>query len=93
MLGGLLAGLDELPGEVVLYEGRRFKEYRGMGSLGAMQGRGRDRYGTGHSDRSGKWVPYGFDGRGPYRGSLGDVIYNLVGGLRSGLGFSGAESL
>ncbi len=91
MLGGLLAGLDESPGEVVLYEGRRFKEYRGMGSIGAMQGLGRDRYGSGQG--GGKLVPEGIEGRVPYRGSLRDVTYQLVGGLRSGMGYAGAATL
>ncbi len=92
MLGGLLAGLDESPGEVVLYEGRRFKEYRGMGSLGAMQGLGRDRYSSGQGGGA-KLVPEGIEGRVPYRGSLRDVIYQLVGGLRSGMGYAGAATL
>ncbi len=92
MLGSLLAGLDESPGEVVLYEGRRFKEYRGMGSLGAMQGYGRDRYGSGQGG-SGKLVPEGIEGRVPYRGSLHDYVYQLVGGLRSGMGYAGAANL
>jgi IMP dehydrogenase len=92
MLGGLLAGLDESPGEVVLYEGRRFKEYRGMGSLGAMQGYGRDRYGTGQ-DSSGKLVPEGIEGRVPYKGPLHEYVYQLVGGLRSGMGYAGAADL
>ena len=91
MLGSLLAGLDESPGEVVLYEGRRFKEYRGMGSLGAMQGYGKDRYGTGQSG-SGKLVPEGIEGRVPYKGSLRDYVYQLVGGLRSGMGYAGAAT-
>ncbi len=91
MLGGLLAGLDESPGEVVLYEGRRFKEYRGMGSIAAMQGLGRDRYGSGQG--GGKLVPEGIEGRVPYRGSLRDVAYQLVGGLRSGMGYAGAATL
>ncbi len=92
MLGGLLAGLDESPGEVVLYEGRRFKEYRGMGSLGAMQGLGRDRYGSGQGGAA-KLVPEGIEARVPYKGSLHDVIYQLVGGLRSGMGYAGAATL
>ncbi|MBI5031708.1 MAG: IMP dehydrogenase [Chloroflexi bacterium] len=92
MLGSMLAGLDESPGDVVLYEGRRFKEYRGMGSIGAMQGMGRDRYGSGQG-RSGKLVPEGIEGRVPYKGSLRDVIYQLVGGLRSGMGYAGAATL
>ena len=91
MLGSLLAGLDESPGEVVLYEGRRFKDYRGMGSLGAMQGLGRDRYATGVVQ--GKTVPEGIEGRVPYKGSLRDYVYQLVGGLRSGMGYVGAADL
>jgi IMP dehydrogenase len=94
MLGGLLAGLDESPGEVVLYEGRRFKEYRGMGSLGAMHGYGRDRYASAQSAQSGsgKLVPEGIEGRVPYKGPLHEYIYQLVGGLRSGMGYAGAAT-
>jgi len=92
MLGSLLAGLDESPGEVVLYEGRRFKEYRGMGSLGAMQGFGRDRYASGQGG-SGKLVPEGVEGRVPYKGPLHEYVYQLVGGLRSGMGYAGAATL
>ena len=92
MLGSMLAGLDEAPGEVVYYDGRRFKEYRGMGSMGAMRGYGRDRYGTGQ-DQSGKSVPEGIEGRVPYKGPLHDYIYQLVGGLRAGLGYAGAANL
>jgi len=93
MLGSLLAGLDESPGDVVLYEGRRFKEYRGMGSLGAMQGYGKDRYGSGQAGGSGKLVPEGIEGRVPYKGPLHDYVYQLVGGLRSGMGYAGAATL
>ncbi|RPI34720.1 MAG: IMP dehydrogenase [Chloroflexota bacterium] len=92
MVGSLLAGLDEAPGEVVLYEGRRFKEYRGMGSLGAMQGYGRDRYASGQTD-SGKLVPEGIEGRVPYKGDLHNYVFQLVGGLRSGMGYAGAATL
>jgi IMP dehydrogenase len=92
MLGSMLAGLEETPGEVVLYEGRRVKEYRGMGSLAAMQGYGKDRYGTGQSG-SGKSVPEGVEGIVAYKGSLADFVYQLVGGLRSGMGYAGARSL
>jgi IMP dehydrogenase len=92
MLGSLLAGLDESPGEVVLYEGRHFKEYRGMGSLGALKGYGKDRYGTGQSG-SGKLVPEGIEGRVPFKGHLNDYVYQLVGGLRSGMGYAGAACL
>jgi len=95
MLGSLLAGLDESPGEVVLYEGRRFKEYRGMGSLGAMQGYGRDRYSSGQGAglQSGKLVPEGIEGRVPYKGSLHDYVFQMVGGVRSGMGYAGAATL
>lgn len=92
MLGSLLAGLEESPGEVVLYEGRHFKEYRGMGSIGAMKGYGGDRYGSGQS-RSSKLVPEGIEGRVPYKGHLRDYVYQLVGGLRSGMGYLGAVNL
>jgi IMP dehydrogenase len=91
MLGSLMAGLDESPGDVVLYEGRRFKDYRGMGSQGAMQGIGRDRYGSGQS--GGKSVPEGIEGRVPYKGSLRDYVFQLVGGIRSGMGYVGAATL
>ena len=91
MLGGMLAGLTEAPGEEVLYEGRLFKTYRGMGSLGALQGYGKDRYANGES--GGKLVPEGIEGRVPYKGSLHDAVYQLVGGLRSGMGYAGAAKL
>jgi IMP dehydrogenase len=93
MLGGLLAGTDEAPGEVELFEGRRYKSYRGMGSLGAMQGHGADRYGSAQGASRNKLVPEGIEGRVAYAGSLADVVYQLVGGLRSGMGYVGAASL
>ena len=93
MLGSLLAGLDESPGEVVLFEGRRFKEYRGMGSLGAMQGYGKDRYSSAMGAAGGKLVPEGIEGRVPYKGNVRDYVYQLVGGLRSGMGYAGAATL
>lgn len=96
MLGSLLAGTEESPGETELFEGRRFKSYRGMGSLGAMQGLGADRYATGQSSvakASNKLVPEGIEGRVPYAGPLSDTIYQLVGGLRSGMGYAGAADL
>jgi IMP dehydrogenase len=92
MVGSMLAGLEEAPGEVILYEGRRFKEYRGMGSLGAMKGYGRDRYASAKTS-SNKLVPEGIEGRVPYRGSLGDYVFQLIGGLRSGMGYAGASNL
>jgi len=93
MLGSLLAGTDEAPGELELFEGRRFKSYRGMGSLGAMQGLGADRYASGQGPGSRKLVPEGIEGRVPYAGHLSDVLYQLVGGLRSGMGYAGAATL
>lgn len=98
MLGGLLAGLEEAPGELVLYEGRQFKQYRGMGSISAMQsGFGRDRYASGQngsvdSDNV-KLVPEGIEGMVPYRGLAHDYIYQLIGGLRSGMGYAGSATL
>jgi len=92
MLGSLLAGLEETPGEIVLSEGRRFKEYRGMGSLGAMKGYGRDRYESGQGG-DGKLVPEGIEGRVAYKGHLKDFVFQLIGGLRSGMGYAGATNL
>ncbi len=92
MLGSLLAGLEESPGDTIIFEGRRFKEYRGMGSMGALQGYGKDRYGSGQGT-IGKLVPEGIEGRVPYKGTLRDFAYQLVGGLRSGMGYAGAKSL
>jgi IMP dehydrogenase len=94
MLGSLLAGTTEAPGELELFEGRRYKSYRGMGSMGAMQGHGADRYASGQSSSgTRKLVPEGIEGRVPFAGSLGDVVYQLVGGLRSGMGYAGAGTL
>ena len=92
MLGSLLAGLDEAPGDLVIYEGRQFKSYRGMGSVGALQGYGRDRYGSGQGGNR-KLVPEGIEGMIAYKGALGDYVYQLVGGLRSGMGYAGAACL
>jgi len=95
MLGSMLAGTDEAPGEFELFEGRRYKSYRGMGSIGAMQGFGADRYGSAQGMRQGqkKLVPEGIEGRVAYSGSLGDVVYQLIGGLRSGMGYVGAADI
>ena len=97
MLGSLLAGLTESPGELIIYEGRRFKEYRGMGSLGAMKGLARDRYGPIESNEYGripsKHVPEGIEAQVPYKGSLPDYVFQLMGGLRSGMGYVGAADL
>ena len=99
MLGSLLAGLHESPGEIVIREGRSFKEYRGMGSIGAMKGRAADRYASGQSlngaspDIGGKTVPEGIEGQVPYKGYLNEFVFQLLGGLRSGMGYVGAQSL
>src|SRR4029078_6343283 len=93
MLGSLLAGLEESPGELVLYEGRQFKMYRGMGSMGAMSSRfAAARYASAQSG-SGKLVPERIEAMVPYRGTAHDYIYQLVGGLRSGMGYAGAATL
>jgi IMP dehydrogenase len=93
MLGSLFAGLAESPGQRVIYKGRQFKEYRGMGSLGAMVKGSADRYGQKSSARKDKLVPEGVEGRVPYRGHLGDFVYQLVGGLRAGMGYCGTKNI
>jgi IMP dehydrogenase len=93
MVGSLFAGLDEAPGEVVTWKGRRFKEYRGMGSLGAMVKGSAERYGQRSGTPSGKLVPEGIEGRVPYRGLLSDYVYQLVGGVRSGMGYCGVQTI
>jgi IMP dehydrogenase len=94
MLGSMLAGLEESPGEIILYEGRRYKVYRGMGSLGAMQGHGADRYASGVlQPQRDKLVPEGVEGQTPYKGKLRDVVYQLMGGVRAGMGYVGAADL
>ena len=93
MIGSLFAGTDEAPGEMVLYQGRAYKVYRGMGSLGAMAKGSKDRYGQASVEDVGKLVPEGIEGQVPYRGSLSTNIFQLVGGLRSGMGYVGAKDL
>src|SRR5216684_10722 len=90
MLGGLLAGTEESPGETILYQGRTFKSYRGMGSLGEMSQGSTERY---SQDASGKLVPEGIEGRVPYKGSLAELVYQLVGGLRAGMGYCGCQTI
>ncbi len=90
MMGSLFAGLEESPGQIVIFKGRRFKEYRGMGSMGAMMAGSADRYGQ---SKKGKLVPEGVEGRVAYRGSLSDFAYQLVGGLRAGMGYCGAQTI
>jgi IMP dehydrogenase len=92
MIGSLFAGTDESPGDLVLYQGRSYKVYRGMGSLGAMRKGSRDRYGqAGTADE--KLVPEGIEGRVPHRGSLASILYQIVGGLRSGMGYTGCKTV
>lgn len=97
MLGSMLAGLEESPGEIILYEGKRYKIYRGMGSQSAMRGHGADRYGSGvavdGNDGRDKLVPEGVEGQVPYRGAVTDVVFQMMGGLRSGMGYVGAANL
>ncbi|MEQ6376412.1 IMP dehydrogenase [Bacillaceae bacterium S4-13-56] len=92
MLGSLLAGVTESPGETEIYQGRRFKVYRGMGSLGAMKQGSKDRYFQ-DTEESNKLVPEGIEGRVPYKGPLADTVHQLVGGLRSGMGYCGSPDL
>ena len=95
MLGSLLAGVDESPGEVVLYQGERFKEYRGMGSLGAMKTRSfsKDRYFQGDVDDASKLVPEGIEGRVAYKGPVNRIVYQLIGGLRQAMGYCGSPTI
>ena len=90
MIGSLFAGTEESPGETILYQGRTFKSYRGMGSMGAMTQGSADRY---QQDTSGKLVPEGIEGRVPYKGMLADLVYQLVGGLRAGMGYCGCATI
>ena len=92
MIGGLFAGTEESPGETVLFQGRTYKVYRGMGSLGAMERGGRDRYAQ-KDEPAQKLVPEGIEGRVPYRGTLSGVVYQLVGGLRAGMGYCGCRTI
>lgn len=95
MLGSLLAGVDESPGEIVLYQGERYKEYRGMGSIGAMKARNfaRDRYHQEDVESTSKLVPEGIEGRVAYKGPLGNLVYQLIGGLKAGMGYVGASTI
>ncbi len=92
MIGSLFAGTDESPGDLVLYQGRSYKVYRGMGSLGAMRRGSKDRYGQGGAADE-KLVPEGIEGRVPYRGGLPAIVHQLVGGLRSGMGYTGSKTI
>jgi IMP dehydrogenase len=93
MIGSLFAGTEESPGEKILYEGRAYKIYRGMGSLAAMQEGSKDRYFQAEETELRKLVPEGIEGRVPFKGPLADSVYQLLGGLRSGMGYCGSENL
>jgi IMP dehydrogenase len=93
MIGGMFAGTDEAPGDVELYQGRQYKSYRGMGSLGAMQQGSSDRYFQEESSELDKLVPEGIEGRVPYRGSLHQIVHQLMGGLRASMGYTGSQSI
>ena len=92
MLGSLLAGTTESPGEIEMFQGRRYKTYRGMGSLGAMEQGSSDRYFQDEKEAT-KYVPEGIEGRTEYKGPVADTIYQLMGGLRSGMGYTGSKDL
>jgi IMP dehydrogenase len=97
MIGSLFAGTDEAPGEVILYQGRSYKQYRGMGSIGAMQSGSKDRYFQGHigagEPEARKLVPEGIEGRVPYKGPLSQSVYQLIGGLRASMGYTGCRNI
>ena len=93
MIGNLFAGTDESPGEIVLYQGRSYKVYRGMGSLEAMKEGSRDRYFQGDVESEAKLVPEGIEGRVPYRGALSFCVQQLIGGLKAGMGYLGAKNI
>lgn len=93
MIGSLLAGTEEAPGEVIIYEGRKFKSYRGMGSIEAMEEGSKDRYFQDVEDDIKKLVPEGISGRVPYKGMVAEVLYQMVGGLRAGMGYCGAKNI
>ena len=93
MLGNMLAGCDESPGETILYQGRTYKVYRGMGSIGAMKLGSKDRYFQDSVSEHDKLVPEGIEGRVPYKGSVSGIIHQIIGGLKSGMGYVGATSI
>ena len=93
MLGSLFAGTEESPGELEIYQGRSFKSYRGMGSLGAMPLGSKDRYFQGSVSTNSKFVPEGVEGRVPFRGALADIVFQLCGGIRSGMGYVGQATI
>ncbi len=93
MMGGIFAGTEESPGDTIIYEGRKFKQYRGMGSIGAMSQGSGDRYFQDVEDDVKKFVPEGIEGRVAYKGNLSEIVYQYVGGLRAGMGYCGASDI
>jgi IMP dehydrogenase len=93
MIGSLFAGTDEAPGEIILYQGRSYKSYRGMGSIGAMKEGSKDRYFQNDVESAQKLVPEGIEGRVPYKGAVGSILHQLVGGLRAAMGYTGNGSI
>ena len=93
MIGSLFAGTDESPGDIIIYQGKTYKTYRGMGSLGAMTQGSKDRYFQSEIDEQGKFVPEGIEGRVAYKGPLSQQIYQLVGGIRSAMGYTGSRTV
>lgn len=93
MMGGVFAGTEESPGDTIIYEGRKFKQYRGMGSLGAMAQGSSDRYFQEADEQPKKFVPEGIEGRVAYKGLLSEVVHQFTGGLRAGMGYCGAKNI
>ena len=93
MLGSIIAGVDEAPGETIIYEGRKFKSYRGMGSIEAMEKGSKDRYFQSNEENTNKLVPEGIVGRVAYKGYLSEVLHQLIGGLKSGMGYTGSDNI
>jgi IMP dehydrogenase len=93
MIGSMLAGTEEAPGDVIIYEGRKFKSYRGMGSIEAMEDGSKDRYFQDVEDDIKKLVPEGISGRVPFKGRVSEVLYQMMGGLRAGMGYCGAKNI
>jgi IMP dehydrogenase len=93
MLGSMFAGVTESPGETIIFEGRKFKAYRGMGSIEAMQKGSKDRYFQDAEDDVKKLVPEGISGRVPFKGNLEEVVFQIIGGLRAGMGYCGAATI
>ncbi|MDX1617984.1 MAG: IMP dehydrogenase, partial [Balneolaceae bacterium] len=93
MMGSMFAGVDESPGETIIYESRKYKSYRGMGSIGAMEKGSKDRYFQDVEDDIKKLVPEGIEGRVPYKGYLSEVVYQMIGGLRAAMGYCGASNI